>query len=149
MRAAHAESPYEEPVKDYGTAAVSVEKPAGIHVETAPLPAEVPTPWSDEEAASDVFAPAEAPPPPPQIEDLANTVTMADLYVRQGFVDKAREIYQTILKREPENADVRAKLDALIAAPAPDTGTAKRNPKAVKLEQWLAKVKKREEGSVV
>jgi len=149
MRAAHAESPYEEPVKDYGAAAVSVEKPAGIHVETAPLPAEVPTPWSDEEAASDVFAPAEAPPPPPQTEDLANTMTMADLYVRQGFVDKAREIYQTILKREPENADVRAKLDALIAAPAPDTGTAKRNPKAVKLEQWLAKVKKREEGSVV
>lgn len=148
MRAAHAESPFEEPVKDYSAAAVSVEKPPGIHIEPAPLQAEVPTPWSDEEAASDVFAPAEAPAPPPQTEDLANTVTMADLYVRQGFVDKAREIYQTILKREPENADVRGKLDALVSASASGQAAA-RNPKALKLEQWLAKVKKREEGSVV
>jgi len=149
MRAAHAESPFEEPVKDYSAAAVTVEKPAGIHVESAPLPAEVPTPWSDEDAASDVYAPAEAPPPPPQTEDLANTVTMADLYVRQGFVEKAREIYQTILRREPGNADVRGKLDALISGPASDKAAGPRHPKAVKLEQWLAKVKKREEGSVV
>jgi len=67
---------------------------------------------------------------------------MADLYVQQGFTDKAREIYQSILQREPGNAEVRKKLDAL-------KGQAPRNPKAAKLEQWLAKVKKREEGSVV
>ncbi|HMC21746.1 MAG TPA: tetratricopeptide repeat protein [Thermoanaerobaculia bacterium] len=149
MRAAHGESPFEEPVKDYSAAAVTVEKPPGIHVEPAPQGAEVPTPWSDEEAASDVFAPAEAPAPPPPTEDLANTVTMADLYVRQGFVEKAREIYQTILRREPDNSDVRGKLDALASGPAPGKEGAPRHPKAVKLEQWLAKVKKREEGSVV
>jgi tetratricopeptide (TPR) repeat protein len=141
MRAAHTESPFEEPVKEYSASAVTVEKPAGIHIESAPLP--------DEEAASDVFAPAEAPPRPPQTEDLANTVTMADLYVRQGFVDKAREIYQTILGREPENDDVRGKLDALASGPPSDKAAAPPHPKAAKLEQWLAKVKKREEGSVV
>jgi hypothetical protein len=100
--------------------------------------------WTEEEPASDVFAPAEAPPPPSTAaaDDATKTLTMADLYVQQGFADKAREIYQTILQREPGNAEVRRKLDAL-------SGPAPRNAKAAKLEQWLAKVKKREEGSVV
>ena len=143
MRAAHKESPFEEPVKDYTAAAVQIEQPQGIHIEPAPVAAEVPAPWTEEDPASDVFAPAEAPPPPSAAaEDAAKTITMADLYVQQGFADKAREIYQTILQREPGNADVRRKLDALM-------GPEQRNPKAAKLEQWLAKVKKREEGSVV
>jgi hypothetical protein len=129
-------------VAEYTSAAVEVEKPKGVHVETAPAAAEVPAPWPEEEAASDVFAPAEAPPPAAPAGDAANTITMADLYVKQGFADKAREIYQTILKREPGNSDVRRKLDALM-------GPAQRNPKTAKLEKWLAKVKKREEGSVV
>ncbi len=148
MRAAHAESPFEEPVADSTVAAVAVEQPQGVRVETAPLAAEAPTPWPEEEAASDVFAPAEAP-PPPQVDDVANTVTMADLYVRQGHVDKARDIYQRILERDPDNREVREKLDALVSAPPRDTPAQPRNPKAVKLEEWLAKVKKREEGSVV
>jgi tetratricopeptide (TPR) repeat protein len=142
MRVAHMQSPFEEPVAEYTSAAVEVEKPKGVHVEPAPPAAEVPAPWPEEEAASDVFAPAEAPPPAAPVDDAANTITMADLYVKQGFADKAREIYQTILKREPGNSDVRRKLDALM-------GPAQRNPKTAKLEKWLAKVKKREEGSVV
>lgn len=140
MRAAHAESPFGEQVTGYSAAAVSVERPEGVPVEPAPLSAEGPAPWPEEEAASEVFAPAEAP-PAPQAVDVANTMTMADLYVRQGFVDKAREIYQSILQREPDNSEVRQKLDALVPAA--------RNPKVDKLERWLAKVTKREEGSVV
>jgi hypothetical protein len=62
--------------------------------------------------------------------------------VRQGFVDKAREIYVSILQRDPDNRDVRQKLDALAPSRA-------RNPKVDKLERWLTKVTKREEGSVV
>ncbi len=142
MRAAHSESPFEEPAPGYTAAAVSVEQPQGVHVDKTPVAAELPTPWSEEEAASEVFAPAEAPASGTATGDLANTMTMADLYTRQGFPDKAREIYQNILQREPENREVREKLDALAASGA-------RNPKVVKLEKWLAKVKKREEGSVV
>jgi tetratricopeptide (TPR) repeat protein len=143
MRAKHTESPFEEPVTDYTAAAVQIEHPPGVHIEPAPVAAEVPAPWTEEEPASDVFAPAEAPPPESSAaDDATKTLTMADLYVQQGFADKAREIYQSILKREPGNADVRRKLDAL-------KGPEQRNPKAVKLEQWLKKVKKREEGSVV
>ena len=147
MRVAHEESPFEEPMTDYTAASVQVEQPKGIHIETAPLAAEVPAPAVEEETASDVFAPAEAPPAAPPSADVANTITMADLYVRQGFSNKAREIYENILRREPDNRDVREKLDNL--GRGAGEGPAARNPKAVKLEQWLAKVKKREEGSVV
>lgn len=139
MRSAHSESPFEEPVRDYTAAAVQIEQPQGVHIEPSPLAAEVPA-WTDD--ASDVFAPAEAPPAPPAVEDAAKTLTMADLYAQQGFADKARDIYQSILQREPGNAEVRRKLDAV---KSPES----RNPKAAKLEQWLKKVKKREEGSVV
>lgn len=125
MRVAHSDSPFEEPVTDYTAAAVTIEKPMGVSIEVPPLGAETPTAWP--EAASDV----------------TNTVTMADLYAKQGAPDKAREIYQSILRREPGNAGVRSKLDAL------DNSSGGRNPKVEKLEQWLAKVKKREQGSVV
>ena len=155
MRKAHDQSPFEEPVADYTAAAVAVEQPQGIHIEPAPLPAESPAPWPEEEAASDVFAPAEAP-PPAKSEDAANTATMADLYAQQGLPEKARDIYQNILEREPENREVQQKMDNLPSPGAsrhplpPGEGRGEgRNPKVAKLEQWLAKVKKREEGSVV
>jgi len=141
MRAAHEESPFEEPAPASTAEAIAVEPPKGIHVEPPPAAAEVPTPWSEEEPASDVFAPAEGAQKAAE-EDVTATETMADLYVQQGFPDKARAIYENLLARNPGNREVRQKLDAL--APA-----GQRNPKIVRLEQWLAKVKKREEGSVV
>src|SRR6266545_432776 len=141
MRVAHEESPFEEPVSDYTAAAVTVEEPQGIHVENAPLAADVATPWSKEsiEASFSPPVPAEA---GTDTEDVANTVTMADLYVQQGLPDKARQIYQSILQREPENDEARSKLETLGRGEG-------RNPKVAKLEQWLAKVKRREKGSVV
>jgi tetratricopeptide (TPR) repeat protein len=142
-----AESPYQEPLPDYTAAAVAVEQPPGVHIETAPPAAQVPAPWPEEEPASEVFAPAEAPPlpaapPSSAIDEVVNTVTMAELYVQQGFIDKARDIYQNILQREPGNREVRGRLEAL-------GGSQERNPKVDKLERWLAKVTKREEGSVI
>lgn len=50
---------------------------------------------------------------PPPADDFAKTITMADLYAGQGLVDEARDIYEDILARDPENASVRAKLEAL------------------------------------
>jgi tetratricopeptide (TPR) repeat protein len=132
MLAEHSESPFEEPVEDFTAAAIEVEAPLGIHIETAPLAAETPTPWSDEEPA-DVFAPTEEEPPAPEPTD---TVTMADLYARQGLVAEARRIYETILQRDPGNDAVRAKLEAL-----PGGGTA---AKVARLEEWLSKVGRRE-----
>ncbi|MGZ5432651.1 MAG: tetratricopeptide repeat protein [Thermoanaerobaculia bacterium] len=137
MLAAHDESPFEEPVEGATEAAFDIEQPGGMHIAPAPLAAEVaasPAPLEDE---SDVFAPVVAEAPP--AEDLANTLTMAELYERQGLVHEAQHIYENILSREPGNDEVRAKLDAL---------TPRVNPKIDRLERWLTKVSRKEAGSV-
>ncbi|HEX8408568.1 MAG TPA: tetratricopeptide repeat protein [Thermoanaerobaculia bacterium] len=138
MLAAHEESPFEEPVEHTTAAAIEIEAPMGFHIDDAPLSAEVPTPVTVEDDEADVFAPA-APEPHVQTEEPTNTLTMADLYARQGLVNDARHIYEHILSRDPSNVDVRAKLDAI---------TPHVNPRIERLERWLAKVSKKEVGRV-
>jgi tetratricopeptide (TPR) repeat protein len=129
MLAAHEESPFEEPATI--AAALEIEQAPGMQIEAAPLAAEVPAPVVEE---ADVFEPV-ATEPATQGEDLANTLTMADLYERQGLTNDARQIYESLLTRDPENAEVRARLEAI----APHV-----NPKIDRLERWLTKVSKRE-----
>jgi pentatricopeptide repeat protein len=68
------------------------------------------------------------------------TDTLAEIYVKQGRLDKALAVYRDILKREPENASIRAKFDAL----RKETGT---DPRAAgkkiqnQLEKWLTVVR--------
>jgi len=138
MLAGHDESPFEEPVESATVAAFEIEQPSGMHIASAPLAAELPAPPAPLEDEADVFAPVVAEPTPPA-EDVANTLTMADLYERQGLVHDAQHIYENILAREPENAEVRAKLDAL---------TPRVNPKIERLERWLTKVAAKEVGRV-
>ncbi len=130
MSVAHEESPFEEPAPAFTTAALEIEAPEGMHIE--PLP---PVAAND---VADVFAPAEEQPieEHPR-EDITSTLTMADLYAGQGLTADARQIYETILLRDPNNETVRAKLAALDEPPG-------RHPKVVKLEAWLAKVGRRE-----
>jgi tetratricopeptide (TPR) repeat protein len=197
MPAAHEESPFEEP-SSRSAAAFEVESPEGMNVSRAPIAADVPAelpatempppevaalasepPLSAAADESDVFAPAAEPFPessrqggPPQ-EEITNTLTMADLYARQGLTADAKQIYENILQRDPHNEAVQEKLAAL-AAPAtarepqasPEIGEAAAGSeeyaaraempsegegsaqKAAKLERWLAKVGKREDGRV-
>jgi hypothetical protein len=155
MAAAHEESPFEEPVSGYSAAALTIEAPAGFHIGAAPLAAEVAAPGYEEEPLppidsapvapepvdeADVFAPSEpavAHPP----DDLASTITMADLYARQGLVEDARQIYEGILSRDPDNQAVSAKLASL------DAGDRKART-VRKLENWLARVSRKEVGRV-
>lgn len=151
MSAAHEESPFEEPVSGFSSAALTIEAPSGFHLAAAPLVADVPSLLYEEEPLppldappitpepvdeADVFAPSEpitAHPP----DDLSSTLTMADLYARQGLTDDARQIYESILARDPDNAAVGAKLASLDKART-----------VRKLEQWLSKVSRREAGHV-
>lgn len=142
MLAAHEESPFEEPAEGATVAAFDLEQPSGMHIAAAPLVAEVPlvtesAPPAPLEDEADVFAPVVAEPAP--VEALTDTLTMAELYERQGLVHEAQHIYENILARDPENSGVRAKLDAV----APRV-----NPKIERLERWLAKVSRREAGHV-
>lgn len=156
MRAAHEESPFEEPVAEYTSAAAAIEEPPGFHFDSAPETAEVPAPVLESEEA-DVFAPAPAAPSEPPSDDLANTITMADLYARQGLIDDARQIYENILARHPENEVVREKLSALspeppaAPAPAPEISASPAGGATAKIERlqsWLSKIKSAEVGRV-
>ena len=124
MLVSHDESPFEEPVENATAAAFAIEQPEGIHIDEA-----------------DVFAPvvADTPAPPPVAEEITNTLTMAELYERQGLPNEAQHIYENILARDPNNRDVQAKLEAI---------TPHVNQKIDKLERWLEKVSRKEVGRV-
>jgi len=138
MALAHEESPFEEPVESFTADALAVEAPMGMHIEAAPLDAEVAEPLVEEDQNDDGYADDGA--YDVHASEATNTVTMADLYARQGLTDDARHIYESILARDPGNDEVRAKLER-IAGP-------RVNPKIVVLERWLAKVSRRGVGSV-
>jgi tetratricopeptide (TPR) repeat protein len=169
MRAAHSESPFEEPAgaEGYGSDAFSVEQPAGMHVSSAPLTAEMPSPVPPPTDEADVFEPASSGIAPGIVTegfaitssmspldeaDFARTIRTADLYAAEGSIAEARDIYEDLLARDPNNASIRVKLDALAEPPpsvAPPTpAAAAPNPKVKKLETWLAKVKRGEVGRV-
>lgn len=79
---------------------------AGIAAEELPLdPAPVDVFGTEEETPA-----AEAGAEP---TDVTDTLTMADLYARQGLVAEARDIYEHILQRDPSNEGVHARLAAL------------------------------------
>jgi tetratricopeptide (TPR) repeat protein len=147
MSAAHDSSPFEE-TANYTRSAMTVEEPVGYHVEAARLAAEVPAvieeespfaePEPEPEPAADVFAPAE---PVRAADDVTSTATMGDLYAQQGLTDDARQIYETILERDPGNADVRGKLAALAAPALSGAEGSPRNDKVAKLQNWLSKVR--------
>jgi tetratricopeptide (TPR) repeat protein len=63
-------------------------------------------------------APSAPPAPTPETAALSSS-TLAELYFRQGFLDKAIEVYQQLLQREPNNERGRARLGELRALPAP------------------------------
>ena len=133
---------------------------------TAEMPSPVPPPSLESEEA-DVFEPAgsaiapgivtegysvTSSMPPLDEADFARTIRTADLYAAEGSIAEARDIYEDLLARDPNNAMIRAKLDALSAPPTPPSPPAAEekapNPKVKKLEGWLAKVKRGEVGRV-
>jgi hypothetical protein len=81
-----------------------------------------------------------------------STPTLAELYCDQGFFDKAVEVYEQILEREPHNERVRARLievkalgRALPGVAAPDPREAEKSVlrrKIARLEQMLLVVRR-------
>lgn len=66
-----------------------------------PLPPAGPT-AAEPPASAQVDPPVEAPP--------VSTSTLAELYFDQGFADKAVQVYEELLEREPQNERARARL---------------------------------------
>jgi tetratricopeptide (TPR) repeat protein len=72
------------------------------------------------------------------------TVTLAELYIRQGHLQVARKILEEIVKREPQNIQAAAKLDAYresVASPSTAGGKVADTKKVVKiLSSWLKNI---------
>jgi pentatricopeptide repeat protein len=100
------------------------------------FPEEV-SPMEDASEEGDEQAPAET-----QVDPAIATLTMADLYARQGHLEAARDIYLRMLERNPSNDEVRRKLDLLGDSPAAavNTPAARRDDAVRRLESWLQKV---------
>ena len=47
------------------------------------------------------------------MSDELATTTLADIYAAQGYYDKAGRIYREVLRRQPDNAVIRKKLEEL------------------------------------
>lgn len=173
MHSAHEESPFEDPgvVEGYGSDAFSIEQPEGMHVSSAPGSAGMPLPFSEgepEEPVESGLAPGivtndyavTSSLSPLDEEDFARTIRMADLYAAEGSFDEARDIYDDLLARDPNNALIRGKLAALpatappppaepetqeepaIETPPTKASGAAHKPKVDKLESWLARMKR-------
>jgi tetratricopeptide (TPR) repeat protein len=95
-------------------AAPVFEEPLAVQAQTgdappAPAPAEPQLlPAVETEPPPPWLAPAGAPPAPEIISS-----TLAELYFNQGFTEKAIEVYQQVLGREPGNGRARSRLTEL------------------------------------
>lgn len=72
------------------------------------------------------------------------TITLADLYIKQGHLDMAADVLMEIIKSEPDNVQARARLDTVKATMAERTPAGRvttSNDKVLKtLSSWLTNV---------
>lgn len=71
---------------------------------------------AQEQSKSATSAPVEKPVPlpVPSTKDSAATLTIAELYLKQGHYDKAIEVYQELLAEDPQNLLLRQKLSMAV-----------------------------------
>lgn len=96
-------------------------------IEEAPAPLPLPEPVFGERTGPalpeiDEFEDPDWSPPPSQEPEPAATVTLGELYLRQGHTAEAERIFREVLEREPDNTAARAGLEQLggIPEPAPE-----------------------------
>lgn len=56
--------------------------------------------------------------PEPEHHDPLSTATLAELYIQQGFIAKALEIYRSVLAEDPENSSIKSRISELEAREA-------------------------------
>jgi len=92
------------------------------------------------------------PPKAPEMEGPARasiqTDTLAEIYVKQGHLDKALSVYEEILAREPENTAIRKKYEVLRKQLEEGQKAAGQQKIINHLEQWLAAVSAREDSNL-
>ena len=90
-----------------------------------------------------VVEPAEIRTPPeedPSAKAAIQTDTLAEIYIKQGHLDRALSVYQDILARDPQNAAAREKFESLKERMAKKEREEKLQKVQARLENWLAVV---------
>lgn len=134
-------SPAEESFSDWGEAGKDPQRPAaqsGFDEAPEPSPADDSGraySLSDPTDASEGFSATHA---PVEDEQLTATTTMAELYAQQGHFDSAREIYERLLEKDPDNGSLKKRLKEL-----PREGSSQPSPPVAveRLQGWLRKIK--------
>lgn len=110
-------------------------------------PSEEPFGASEPAAAAEPFDSAaeieEEHVPAAAADERTATMTMGDLYARQGHAEAAKEIYNRLLDREPSSAEVRQRLEALERSQGTSETRPDRRGAVKRLEGWLDKVGRR------
>jgi len=78
-------------------------------------------------------------------DDGFGTATLADIYARQGHYDKARAIYERLTAERPDDADLNARFQAMLALAATDASGAgdERDARLARLDELLTRVRRR------
>lgn len=71
-----------------------------------------------------------------ELSEVFHTVTLADLYIRQGHLETARAVLKTVADRDPDNAEARERLQYVETMLIGDT-TGDRGAVVAELERWL------------
>jgi hypothetical protein len=107
--------PLEEPrAQERPAPVVSPVHPAAVRPEPGPAPPPAPVPPAPPGPA-EASAPAATPFP---------SSTLAELYLKQGLVERAVEVYRQLLVEEPANERARSRLGEIEAMPRPEAARA-------------------------
>lgn len=79
------------------------------------------------------------------------TKTLAEIYLRQGDLQRAYEIYKILSQRDPSDTEIQKKLKELNRAinPSPSSPLSlplSKEEKIRYLERWLERIEKRKKG---
>lgn len=83
--------------------------------------------------------------------DRMATKTLAEVYLQQGHFQEAFEIFKTLAEKEPDNLEIRHRLEELIeklnlSPPPLDPPLCSKEEKIRFLEKWLANIHNRRRG---
>ena len=73
--------------------------------------------------------------------DHMTTKTLAEIYLQQGHLQEAYEIYKTLAEKDPLDAEIQKRLEELTEKLHPSPLS--REEKIRHLEQWLVNIRKR------
>ncbi len=89
------------------------EEPPVIKEENAEAPESIPAEAKEKQIKTEV--------PETKAEEKSEaTVTLAEIYVQQGFYEKAVEVYRELISTEPDNGDYKARMDELLEKAYPE-----------------------------